>query len=55
MRRGIKGIDTLVKKKGLGLGLGLENGGRAITMPAVVFKTKVLHLKIENTPMKETN
>ena len=54
MGRGIKGIDTLVKK-GLGLGLGLENGGRAITMPAVVFKTKVVYFKIENTPMKETN
>ena len=31
------------------------HGWRAITMPAVVFKTKVLLFKIENTPMKETN
>ena len=31
------------------------HGWRAITMPAVVFKTKVLLFKIGNTPMKETN
>ena len=46
---GRNGFDTLADV------IHQQNGWRAFTMWCMVFNTKVLHFKLENTPIKDTN